>query len=118
MLRNKAFIQRCHCSQISKDEVAKIVAGFENESLLTSGGVTIAGARYIYLSGTDRIIRAKLGKVGVHCMKTQQGEIAPVFYGKCIFVDFLLFHNINLQGKLFFLFVSFTEEVCFCRSCL
>ncbi|VVD01727.1 unnamed protein product [Leptidea sinapis] len=57
---------------VSKDEVAKIVAGFENESLLTSGGVTIAGTRYIYLSGTDRIIRAKLGKVGVHCMKTGQ----------------------------------------------
>lgn len=68
------------CSQISKDEVAKIVAGFENESLLTSGGVTIAGARYIYLSGTDRIIRAKLGKVGVHCMKTQQGEFTPLFH--------------------------------------
>ncbi|CAH0725949.1 unnamed protein product, partial [Brenthis ino] len=28
---------------ISKDEVGKIVAGFENESILTSGGVTIAG---------------------------------------------------------------------------
>lgn len=65
-----------YCLQISKDEVAKIVAGFENESLLTSGGVTIAGTRYIYLSGTDRIIRAKLGKVGVHCMKTQQGKQA------------------------------------------
>lgn len=84
MFRNKPFVQRCHCSQISKDEVAKIVAGFENESLLTSGGVTISGARYIYLSGTDRIIRAKLGKVGVHCMKTQQGEFAPGLYRKCL----------------------------------
>lgn len=80
LFRNKTFVQRCYCSQISKDEVAKIVAGFENESLLTSGGVTIAGARYIYLSGTDRIIRAKLGKVGVHCMKTQQGEFTPLLY--------------------------------------
>lgn len=65
--------------EISKDEVAKIVAGFENESLLTSGGVTIAGARYIYLSGTDRIIRAKLGKVGVHCMKTQQTVVISLY---------------------------------------
>ncbi|XP_059060576.1 profilin [Achroia grisella] len=65
--------------EISKDEVAKIVAGFDNESLLTSGGVTIAGSRYIYLSGTDRIIRAKLGKVGVHCMKTQQAVVISLY---------------------------------------
>ncbi|XP_022124504.1 profilin [Pieris rapae] len=64
---------------ISKDEVAKIAAGYENESLLTSGGVTIAGTRYIYLSGTDRIIRAKLGKVGVHCMKTQQAIVISLY---------------------------------------
>ena len=65
--------------EISKDEVAKIVAGFDNESLLTSGGLTIAGTRYIYLSGTDRIIRAKLGKVGVHCMKTQQAVVISLY---------------------------------------
>lgn len=59
------------------------MAGFENESLLTSGGVTIAGTRYIYLSGTDRIIRAKLGKVGVHCMKTTQGEQTTPFIMEC-----------------------------------
>ncbi|XP_023943941.1 profilin [Bicyclus anynana] len=64
---------------ILKDEVGKIVAGFQNESLLTSGGVTIAGTRYIYLSGTDRIIRAKLGKVGVHCMKTQQAVVISLY---------------------------------------
>ncbi|CAH0700514.1 unnamed protein product [Spodoptera exigua] len=65
--------------EISKDEVAKIVAGFDNESMLTSGGLTIAGTRYIYLSGTDRIIRAKLGKVGVHCMKTQQAVVISLY---------------------------------------
>lgn len=64
---------------ISKEEVGKIVAGFENESLLTSGGVTIAGTRYIYLSGTDLIIRAKLGKVGVHCMKTKQAVVISLY---------------------------------------
>lgn len=60
--------------QVSKDELAKLVLGFDKQEILTSGGVTLAGQRYIYLSGTDRVIRAKLGKVGVHCMKTQQGE--------------------------------------------
>lgn len=59
---------------MSKEELAKIVQGFDKTELLTSGGVTLAGQRYIYLSGTDRVIRAKLGKMGVHCMKTQQGK--------------------------------------------
>lgn len=59
--------------QVSKEELAKIVQGFEKQDILTSSGVTLAGNRYIYLSGTDRVIRAKLGKVGVHCMKTGQG---------------------------------------------
>ncbi|KAF4526997.1 hypothetical protein B566_EDAN001544 [Ephemera danica] len=63
------------CSQVSKDELAKLVAGFDNQDLLTTGGLTLGGTRYIYLSGTDRVVRAKLGKVGVHCMKTQQGLI-------------------------------------------
>ncbi|KAL4712955.1 hypothetical protein ACJJTC_012025 [Scirpophaga incertulas] len=65
--------------EISKDEVTKIVAGFENESLLTSGGVTIAGNRYIYLSGTENIIRAKLNRVGVHCMKTKQAVVIALY---------------------------------------
>lgn len=60
--------------QVSKDELSKLVQGFEKQDILTSGGVTLAGSRYIYLSGTDRVIRAKLGKVGVHCVKTQQGK--------------------------------------------
>uniref|UniRef100_A0A182J8N2 Profilin n=1 Tax=Anopheles atroparvus TaxID=41427 RepID=A0A182J8N2_ANOAO len=64
---------------VSKDEVAKIVQGFDKTELLTSGGVTLAGQRYIYLSGTDRVIRAKLGKTGVHCMKTQQAVIVSIY---------------------------------------
>jgi hypothetical protein len=60
--------------QVSKEELAKLVQGFEKQDILTSSGVTLAGNRYIYLSGTERVIRAKLGKVGVHCMKTTQGE--------------------------------------------
>lgn len=59
--------------QVSKEELAKLVQGFEKQDILQSSGVTLAGTRYIYLSGTERVIRAKLNKVGVHCMKTGQG---------------------------------------------
>uniref|UniRef100_A0A1L8E5E0 Profilin n=1 Tax=Nyssomyia neivai TaxID=330878 RepID=A0A1L8E5E0_9DIPT len=65
--------------EVTKDEISKLVKGFEKQDLLTSGGVTLAGQRYIYLSGTDRVIRAKLGKVGVHCMKTHQAVIVSIY---------------------------------------
>lgn len=64
----------CLFIQVTKEELAKLVDGFDKQEILTSGGVTLAGHRYIYLSGTDRVIRAKLGRNGVHCMKTQQGK--------------------------------------------
>lgn len=60
--------------QVTKEELAKLISGFDQQDLLTSNGVTLAGQRYIYLSGTDRVVRAKLGRSGVHCMKTTQGE--------------------------------------------
>lgn len=60
---------------MGKEEIAKLVQGFDKQDMLAASGVTLAGNRYIYLSGTDRVVRCKLGKVGVHCMKTQQGNL-------------------------------------------
>lgn len=60
--------------QVTKEELAKLVQGFDKTEILTAGGLTLANQRHIYLSGTDRVVRAKLGKTGVHCMKTQQGK--------------------------------------------
>jgi profilin len=65
--------------EVAKEELAKLVQGFDKKELLTSGGVTLASQRYIYLSGTDCVIRAKLGKMGVHCMKTNQAVIVAVY---------------------------------------
>lgn len=65
--------------QVSKEELAKLVQSFEEQDILTSSGVTLAGNRYIYLSGTDRVIRAKFGKVGVHCMKTTQAVVVSLY---------------------------------------
>jgi len=62
--------------QVTKEELSKLISGFDQQDGLTSNGVTLAGQRYIYLSGTDRVVRAKLGRSGVHCMKTTQGELA------------------------------------------
>lgn len=64
---------------VTGEELTRLVQGFENVDTLTSGGVTLAGNRYIYLSGTDKVIRAKLGKVGVHCVKTQQAVVISLY---------------------------------------
>ncbi|KAH8249671.1 hypothetical protein KR032_011303 [Drosophila birchii] len=60
---------------VTKEELSKLISGFDQQDLLTSNGVTLAGQRYIYLSGTDRVVRAKLGRSGVHCMKTTQAHL-------------------------------------------
>lgn len=51
-----------------------VIKGFDDAGTLAGNGLTLVGTRYFYLSGTDRVIRAKLGKVGVHCVKTTQGN--------------------------------------------
>uniref|UniRef100_A0A2H8TJC5 Profilin n=2 Tax=Melanaphis sacchari TaxID=742174 RepID=A0A2H8TJC5_9HEMI len=64
---------------VSKEELSKIALGFENQDTLTSSGITLASVRYIYLSGTDKVIRAKQGKVGAHCVKTQQTIVVSLY---------------------------------------
>lgn len=68
----------------------KLVAGMENTELLTSGGVHIAGQRYIYLSGSDSIVRAKFGKIGLHVMKTKQGEFRESLDFEIVRTEYLL----------------------------
>jgi len=65
--------------EVAKEELAKLVQGFEKQDTLASTGVTLAGNRYIYLSGTERVVRCKLGKVGVHCMKTTQAVVVALY---------------------------------------
>ncbi|KAH8404893.1 hypothetical protein KR222_009278 [Zaprionus bogoriensis] len=69
----------CSLLSVTKEELAKLISGFDQQDLLTSNGVTLAGQRYIYLSGTDRVVRAKLGRSGVHCMKTTQAVIVSIY---------------------------------------
>lgn len=79
MLSSLLTIALLSAFQPSKDELAKLVAGFDSQDLLTVGGLTLGGTRYIYLSGSDKVVRAKLGKVGVHCMKTTQAVVVALY---------------------------------------
>ncbi|GAB6028207.1 hypothetical protein CHUAL_002404 [Chamberlinius hualienensis] len=63
----------------SDDDLLNVSKGFGDKGLLQTSGLTIGGERYIYLSGDDKIIRAKKGKIGVHCMKTKQAIVVALY---------------------------------------
>ena len=48
-------------------------------SELAGKGVTIAGTKYLYLSSSDKVVRAKKGTSGVHVVKTKQTFIVCVY---------------------------------------
>ena len=60
-------------SQVSVDELKALLAKYNSTEQLAQSGVTIAGTRYMYLSSTDKVVRAKKGTSGVHTIKTTQG---------------------------------------------
>ena len=47
---------------------------YSNIDELAMNGVTVAGTRYMFLSADERVVRAKKGTSGVHCIKTVQGK--------------------------------------------
>lgn len=63
----------------TEDDLSKVFKGFSDKAFLQTSGLTIAGDRYIYLSGDEKIIRAKRGKIGVHCMKTKQAIVVALY---------------------------------------
>ena len=42
-------------------------------------GIVLGGTKFVFLSGTDRVLRAKKNKEGVHCMKTNTAIIIAVY---------------------------------------
>ena len=60
--------------QISPNEIRELIAKYNNTDQLAQSGVTVAGTKYMYLSSTDKVIRAKKGTSGVHAIKTNQSK--------------------------------------------
>jgi len=63
----------------SPEELGKFSDSFDDQDPLTMSGVVIGGEKFVYLSGTDRVIRCKKGKSGLHAMKTQQAVLVAIF---------------------------------------
>ena len=46
-------------SQVSPEEVQKIVAGMDDPSALQAGGVHVGGEKYMFIQSDDRLVAAK-----------------------------------------------------------
>ena len=60
---------------MTPEELKVLISKYGDTDKLATSGVTIAGTRYMYLSSTDRVVRAKKGTNGVHAIKTQQSKL-------------------------------------------
>lgn len=65
--------------KVTAEELKTLIAKYGNTDQLAQSGVTVAGTRYMYLSSTDRVLRAKKGTSGVHAIKTKQTFIICVY---------------------------------------
>lgn len=65
--------------QVTADELKTLISKYANTETLASSGVTIAGTKYMFLSRSDKVVRAKKGTSGVHCIKTGQTYIVCVY---------------------------------------
>jgi profilin len=61
------------------EEVRKVLGSMGDTQGLAMAGVTVGGVRYMYLSGDDKVIRARKKTSGLHVMKTVQAVIIAVY---------------------------------------
>ena len=69
---------------VTSEELRSLIGKYADTSLLAQSGVTVAGKNYMYLSSTDKVIRAEKRDYGsdcrVHAFKTTQNYIVCVYY--------------------------------------
>ena len=61
-------------SQVTAVELKTLLGKYASTDELAMNGVTVGGVKYMFLSANDRVVRAKKGTSGVHCIKTVQGR--------------------------------------------
>ena len=76
-------------------------------------GVTLAGEKYMYLSGDDKVLRCKRGTSGIHVMKTVQAYIISVYHDPIVAPQVCQegADNIYLTKTVLFQCASVTEKL-------
>jgi len=63
----------------SKEELQRVCSSFADQSQLAMDGVVMGGQKFFYLSGTEKVIRCKKGKAGLHAVKTLQAVLIGIY---------------------------------------
>merc|ERR1712037_1028470 len=64
---------------VTAAELKVILDRYSSTDQLAMNGVTVGGTKYMFLSANDRVVRARKGQSGVHCIKTVQALIVCVY---------------------------------------
>ena len=59
---------------MTAEELKSLLGKYASTEQMAMNGIMIGGVKYMFLSATDRVVRAKKGTSGVHCIKTVQGR--------------------------------------------
>ena len=60
-------------------EAKTFATNYSKVSHFQANGVVLAKTKFVFLSGTDSVLRGKKNKEGVHCMKTKTGIIIAIY---------------------------------------
>lgn len=61
--------------QVTPSELTTFANNYGATEYFQANGITLAGTRFIFLSQFERVVRGKKNKSGLHCMKTEKGEV-------------------------------------------
>lgn len=64
---------------LSAAELQLFSVEYAKKDFFQTNGITLGGTKYIFLSGNDRVLRAKKNKAGLHCMMTEQAIIVCTY---------------------------------------
>ena len=60
-------------------EAKTFAANYSKVSYFSANGIVLGKTKLIFLSGTDRVLRAKKNKEGLHCMQTNTAIIIAMY---------------------------------------
>ena len=60
-------------------ELETIAENYKSTEFFQKNGIVFAGTKYYYISGFDRVMRGKKGKMGLHSMRTETAIVVATY---------------------------------------